>query len=138
MTSIGAPVSITSDEVNLHAIIILFTPSCAKNMHEALRRMPRIRANLNMLLAKFCAIFRDNSSRMRADFFSDPLVQFMWQRYISWEAEFITNYFSELIEVKGKRSEAAILLRDIVNLSTRVNFEILRPELIQIKPGAHN
>ena len=43
LQSIHAPEHITDDIVNLHAIIILCTPSCAKNMHEALHRLPRVR-----------------------------------------------------------------------------------------------
>ena len=105
--------------------------SNANSMDHALQDMPRVRASLNRLLTKFCSIFRDNSKRLRLSFFSDALVQFMWTRYIDAESDFIASYLSELINVRGKQSEAATLLKDVMVLSCRLNFEILRPDFIQ-------
>lgn len=59
----------------------------------------------------------------------------MWTKYINAESEYIANYLSELINVEGKQSEASILLKDILVLSNRLNFSILRPELLQSASG---
>mmetsp|Transcript_25419 Transcript_25419/g.31801 ORF Transcript_25419/g.31801 Transcript_25419/m.31801 type:complete len:112 (+) Transcript_25419:309-644(+) len=106
-------------------------PVAAKNMNRALQNMPRVRANLNHLVSIFCSVFRENSKRIRASFFNNELVQLMWSKYIQSESEYIANYLAELINVEGKQSEAYILLKDILVLSNRLNFQILKPELLK-------
>mmetsp|Transcript_4195 Transcript_4195/g.5591 ORF Transcript_4195/g.5591 Transcript_4195/m.5591 type:complete len:112 (-) Transcript_4195:157-492(-) len=106
-------------------------PVAAKNMNRALQNMPRVRANLNHLVSIFCSVFRENSKRIRASFFNNELVQLMWSKYIHSESEYIANYLAELINVEGKQSEAYILLKDILVLSNRLNFQILKPELLK-------
>jgi len=54
----------------------------------------------------------------------------MWTQFISVKSDFITYYLNELINCGQKRSEACVLLKDILVLSNRLNFEILRPELL--------
>ena len=54
----------------------------------------------------------------------------MWTKYVHAESEYIANYLAELINVEGKQSEACILLKDILVLSNRLNFQILKPELL--------
>ncbi len=55
----------------------------------------------------------------------------MWSRYIYAESEYVAQYLAELINVEDKQSEACFLLKDILVLSNRLNFDILRPELLQ-------
>jgi len=117
------------NRLNLHALIVLAMPVAAKNMQKALQNLPQVQANLPHLLANFCSVFRENSKRIRASFFSNELIQLMWSRYIHAEGEYIANYLNELINVEDKRSEACVLLKDILVLSNRLNYEILRPEL---------
>lgn len=117
------------NQLNLHALIVLAMPVAAKNMHNSLQNLPQVQANLPRLLTNFCSVFRENSKRIRASFFSNELVQLMWTRYIYAESEYVANYLNELINVEDKRSEACVLLKDILVLSNRLNFEILRPEL---------
>ena len=130
LIELDAPQSIIENPLNQHALIVLAMPVAAKNMNRALVNLPRVRANLARLLINFSCVFRENSKRIRAQFFSDELIQLMWRKYIDAEGDYIANYLSELINVEGKQSEACILLKDILVLSNRLNFEILRPELL--------
>ena len=59
----------------------------------------------------------------------------MWTRYIYAESEYVAQYLAELINVEDKQSEACVLLKDILVLSNRLNFQILRPELLQATSG---
>jgi hypothetical protein len=72
--SIGAPNHIIEDSLNLHALIVLAMPVAAKNMQRAVQNLPRVQANLPRLLANFCSVFRENSKKIRAHFFQNPLV----------------------------------------------------------------
>ena len=56
----------------------------------------------------------------------------MWARYIHFESAFISQYFSDIINVEGKESDAYVLLKDILVTSNRINYQILRPELLHI------
>lgn len=70
----GAPEHITSNQLNLHALIVLAMPVAAKNMSTALKNLPRVRANLPSLIQTFCSVFRENSKRIRMNFFRNELV----------------------------------------------------------------
>lgn len=102
LVEIGAPKHITDNPLNLHALIVLAMPVAAKNLNRALRNLPRVCANLPRLISNFCSVFRENSKRIRASFFSNELIQLMWTRYIYAESEYVANYLSELINVENK------------------------------------
>ena len=74
LISLGSPQNILENPRNLHALIVLAMPVAAKNMNRALQNLPRVRANLGRLVTNFCSVFRENSKRIRAQFFSDELV----------------------------------------------------------------
>ena len=92
--------------------------------------MPSVRANLDQLAPIFCSVFRENSKRTRIQFFSNELVQHMWQRYTLYRRDYLLQYFCEIINVDGKQSDAYVLLKDILVISNRLNFEVLRPDMI--------
>lgn len=117
-----APQHIVDDTLNLHALIVLAMPVAAKNMHRSLQNLPRVKQNLPRLLSTFCSVFRENSKRIRFQFFRNELVQHMWTRYIYAESEYVAQYLAELINVEDKQSEACVLLKDILVLSNRLNF----------------
>ena len=71
---------------------------------------------------------------MRTSFFSNELVQHMWTRYINAEGQAVKNYLSSLINSDDKQNEACFLLKDILVLSNRLNFQILCPELFKLSP----
>ena len=105
-----------------HAMVVLAMPVAAKNMHEALRVVPRVQASLPRCLQTFCSTFRENSIRMRNQFFRHELIQLMWTKYIEEENTYISRYLESLINVQEKQSEAATLLREIFVLSNRLDF----------------
>ena len=86
----------------MHALIILSLPSAAKRMEETLMRVPRVRASLNHVKESFSVIFRENSKRLRINFFSNKLVQHLWTHYIHAEENQIASYLSTIINAKGK------------------------------------
>ena len=99
-------------------------------MEKGLNKMPRVRANLPLLIEPFCTVFRENSKRVRAIFFDNDLVRFMWSHYIHADEPQIANFFADMINVKERQSEAGTLLKDILVLSKRLNFQILHSELL--------
>ena len=131
MQSIDAPAHIVENPLHAHALIVLAMPVAAKNMHKALENFPRVRANLPRVLSVFCSVFRENSKRVRLLFFQNELVQVLWSRYICSERRYISKYFSEIINVEGKQSHADVLLKDILIISNRLNFQVINPELLQ-------
>lgn len=107
-------------------------PVAAKHMERAFKHHPRILKNLPRLVDIFCGVFRENSKSIRAKFFENELVQHMWTRYIDAESGFISKYLSDLINVEARQSEACILLKDMLIIGNRINFNIIKPELLQL------
>jgi len=54
----------------------------------------------------------------------------LWTRYIQADQKFISNYLRELMEVEDDKSEAFVLVKDILELSNRLNFQVLLPNTI--------
>lgn len=127
-----APQDLLDSTLALHALIVMALPVAASNMKKVLESVPTVRANLPSLLSPFCAVFRENSIPIRQKFFRNELVQFMWSKYIHDEAAFISQYFKTLTNDPEKQIDVVILLKDILILSNRLGFQIIRPELLQI------
>ena len=45
----------------------------------------------------------------------------------------ITNYFAEIMAVESKQSEVQALLRDIMVLSKRLGYDIIKPEHLKAR-----
>ena len=105
-------------------------PVTAKNMHNALKVLPSIQANIDELLTPFCSVFRENSNRTRFKFFQNGLVQRMWTRYCVIERRRIVNYFHDMAVRQGQNDVEA-LLRDIVLLQNRLNITVLDFDLLK-------
>lgn len=54
----------------------------------------------------------------------------MWQRYTLHRRDYLLQYFCDIIKVEGKQSDAYVLLKDILVISNRLNFEVMRSELV--------
>ena len=92
LIDINAAPHIVENRLNLHALIILAMPATSKKMEKYLTWLPDVRNNLPRLLNVFCSVFRENSKRIRIQFFRNELVQLLWQRFTSTESEFVKHY----------------------------------------------
>ena len=89
--SIGAPEEVQNDKLNYYALAIAIVPSSTTNLSKFFVCIPKLQKELFHLQPLFSKIFRENSIRLRKDFFSHDLVRYLWAQYI----------FDENIEIKA-------------------------------------
>lgn len=89
LRQIDAPLHIAENPLHRQALVVLAMPVAAKNLKKALANLPSVKANLDQLAPIFCSVFRENSKRTRIQFFSNELVQHMWQRYTFFRRDYL-------------------------------------------------
>lgn len=115
---------------NQHALIVLNLPVSAGNLDSALGSIEGVNQNLAELGPLFCKVFRENSCRQRHRFFSDALVQVMWTNYIRHDQDYVINYLTELLNDSTKQGFAKVLLKDMHELASHLDFEVLPREVL--------
>ena len=58
-------------------------PSSTQNLTKYFTCMPEMQRQIPRLKSIFSKIFRENSIRMRFDFFSDELIRLLWPTYVA-------------------------------------------------------
>ena len=62
----------------------------------------------------------------------------MWAKYRDQESHSISLYLESLVNSEERQGEAAVLIREIFTLSNRLDFQIVRPELLQSSTASDN
>lgn len=114
--------------MNHYGLIIAMVPSSSANLEKALICIPKLQKQIPKLKPLFSKIFRENSIRLRMNFFSHELIQHLWAQYTFDECKEIKNYIMKLRESRPYQGQMEVLLRDVLTLSQRLNYQILRPE----------
>ena len=76
----------------------------------------------------FSKIFRENSIKLRKEFFANELVRYLWSRYISNERNELKDYINRLRKTVPYQGHVEILVGDILALQQDMDFTILKPE----------
>ena len=74
----------------------------------------------------YCTIYRENSIKLRKQFFSDEFIQILWTRYTEVDKLSVAQYLSTLDESGHKE----LLLSDIRDVSDQTNFDVLPADRI--------
>ena len=102
LTDWEAPDYLVESKLCHHAMLILLTPCSQGNLGAFFANVKEIKPSLPSLSHIFCKIFRENSIRLRREFFRSDLVQHMWRKYYTVRSHEIKSY---LITLKGEENE---------------------------------
>ena len=91
--SIGAPAHVQNDKRSYYGLTIALVPSSASNLNKFFTCTPMLQKEIPRLKPLFSKIFRENSIKLRIDFFSNELIRCIWARYIIDESKEIKAYF---------------------------------------------
>lgn len=126
--SVGAPLHVQEDKSNHYGLMIALVPSSTSNLEKFFICVPKMQEEIPKLKPIFSKIFRENSIKLRLEFFSNELIQEIWSQYMLDESHQIRSYIAKLRETQPYQGQVEVLMRDILALSQRLNFQILRPE----------
>ena len=90
--SVGAPEHIQNDKMTYSGLTIVLVPSSASNLTKFFMCIPELQSQIPRLKPLFSKIFRENSIKLRMDFFSNDLVRYLWSQYIFDENKEIKAY----------------------------------------------
>ena len=97
------------------------------NLEKFFEDVPAVLKNIPKVKPTYCTIYRENSIRLRKQFFSDEFIQILWSRYTSVDKGSIASYMQQL-ESSGHKE---LLLSDIRDVSDQTNFEVLPADRLQ-------
>ena len=117
---------VQEDKRNHYGLMIALVPSSTANLEKFFICVPKMQREISRLKPIFSKIYRENSIKLRLEFFSNELIRHLWSQYIHDEAHQIRAYFNKLRDIKPYQGQVEVLLRDILAFSQRLNFQILR------------
>jgi len=126
--SIGAPKEVQNDKLNYYGLTIALVPSSAANLNKCFTCIPKLQKEIPRLRPLFSKIFRENSIKLRISFFSHELIRYLWAQFTKDESEEIKAYILRLKNSKPYHGQFEVLLKDLMALSQRLNYQILKPE----------
>ena len=91
------------------------------NLEKFFDDIPSVIRTIPKVKATYCTIYRENSVRLRKQFFSDDFIQMLWAKYTSTDKASINTYLKQLDE-SGHRE---LLLSDIRDVSEQTGFDVL-------------
>ena len=80
--SIGAPEHIQNNKLNYYALTIAMVHSSSAGLKKFFICIPKLQNQLSRLTPLFSKIFRENSIKLRKEFFANELVRYLWTRYL--------------------------------------------------------
>ena len=92
----GAPDYVANEKIHYYSLIILIAPSSTKNLEKFFLGIPLIKKELAYLDPLFSKIFRENSIKLRKDFFSNDLVQYLWSHFLFDQSTQVKDYIRHL------------------------------------------
>ena len=129
--SVGGSPAAQNDKMNHYGLAIILVPSSAANLNKFFMCVPKLQQEIPRLKPLFCKVFRENSIRMRMEFFSNELMRCIWTQYIFDESAQIKAYINKLRSAHPYQGQLETLLKDTMNLSQRLNFQVLLPEHLE-------
>ena len=124
----GAPDYVANKKIHYYSLIILIAPSSTRNLEKFFLGIPQIQKELHYLDPLFSKIFRENSIKLRKDFFSNELVQYLWSHFLFDQSAQVKEYIKQLKSSKPYQGQVEVLLSDVLQLSQALNYQILKPE----------
>ena len=83
----GAPEEAQNNKLNYYALTIAIVHSSSTGLKKFFICIPELQKQLARLTPLFSKIFRENSIKLRKEFFANEIVRYLWSRYISDETQ---------------------------------------------------
>lgn len=86
----GVPAHLREQKLTILGLVVIQAPSSASNLEKFFENNAEIMAVLPQLLAMFSKIFRENSVRLRKQFFKHETLRYLWNVYLQEEGHSIS------------------------------------------------
>jgi len=90
-----------------------------------------MQAHLSTIMQNFFFVFNENSRVLRIGFFSDPLVQVLWTRFLKQETEMVRSILQQVLGSQQSALRTFNFKSDVAFLQNASNFEILPAHLFK-------
>ena len=84
-----------------------------------------MQAHLGTIMQTFFFVFNENSRVLRVGFFSDPLVQLLWSRFLKQETDMVRSSLQQVLGNSQSALRTFNFKSDVAFLQQACNFEIL-------------
>lgn len=121
LKEINVPQEYFTNQYYYHALAVTLAPVSGCNLEKFFEDIPAVLKNISKVKATYCTIYRENSVKLRQQFFSDEFIQMLWAKYTSADSASIASYLKQLDE-SGHRE---LLLSDIRDVSDQTQFDVL-------------
>lgn len=129
--SSGAPQSVAQNKMNHYSLAIMVAPSSTNNLEKFFQAVPDLSSELATLKPIFSRIFRENSIKLRMQFFANELIRHLWAQFINEKSKEVRKFFKNLKKTSPYLGQVEVLLSDVLMLQQALNCQLIKPEHLQ-------